>query len=493
MSPTSSTIQGSYEAATQTGSRTLVMSMTTSNMSEVANDLSGINTTEIAETETKDDGEAQLWVSPVPDWETAIPIWGVAWDFHVYFFASMFAVLMLVTLWLLANVLMGRKERHKRGKSAKRRGPSRRRMKSLLPPPVYSLIAFAAFLRALCLFVDPYHSTKRLPTALARVFGNLPFTSWVCAYQLLFLALNSALRVEVGTLGWLSKRWLIFSIVLFFMVFNTAVDLILVLAARLRPLLLLCMAANSVWMAVIAAEFAYNAIRLKRRIDETHRTLSSPPGHAMKAMALSGLTAAVTVSPKAESQQQQQQQRRGIRQSVRKLARHLTPSSLHMGRDDSDRTTRTLQLQEHILRTTVLLMLILLVYLSFLLYYLLGTANATPFERLVKPWTWYAVTTCYRTVELVLSIAVLYMLNKSHQKKRMVSDTTDAVMLPGGTQDPTSSMTNGTVFEPPRTSQVEIGGEAVQVQVREKNGEAANGLPAALLSFQRKTLLITAL
>lgn len=417
---------------------------------------------------------AQLWVSPVPDWNTTIPIWGRAWPFHTYFFGSAFTVLMLVTLALLLGAMENRRVRHYRIFGRQRR----RQAKSLLPPPVFSLIAFAAFIRALCLFADPYHSKRAFPTALARVLGTLPFTSFLCAYQLLFLALHSALRIEIGTLRWLSKRWLIFGAVAFFMIFNLAVDLILVLAVQLRVLLTLCMAANSAWLATIMVEFIINAVRLRRRIVETEATLGKRhAGLAMKALAMSGVTAAAAGSPKQVTTKRGP---RGFRQSVRKLTRRLTTSSLFSSK--KEKMEETLSLQRRILRMTVVLVATIGVYLALLLYYFLGTAGAFSFESLIKPWTWYAVTTLYRIVELVLSIAILLMLGQSQKKKRAGSDGTDSAW-------PSSMRQSARDVE----SQSNGVSHTTHSMPAAQSEECICELPAAAYYIRKKTMLVTAL
>ena len=433
----------------------------------------------------------QLWVTPVPNWNTSIPVWGAAWPFHTYFFGSAFTILMIVALVLLCGAMGNRRLRTRYrglGKQRKRRLP-----KSLLPPPVFSLLVFAAFLRALCLFADPYHSTKVLPAALARTFGNLPFTAFLCAYQLLFLALHSALRIEVGTLQWLAKRWLIFGVVAFFMVFNTAVDLILVLGVKFRPLLILCMVANCIWILILVAEFIMNAIRLRARIVSTQKSLTPRLGPAMKALAVSGMAAAAAGSPK-QAAEDPSTLIRGFRNSARKLKRRLTSSSIFKKKENMK---KSLSLQRRILRMTVVLLVTLVVYFGFLFYYLLGVTGATSFESLIKPWTWYTVTTCYRISELALSSAILIMLTQSQKKKSMPADVTDSNRL--SSMRPTNSGTsmseshsNGNLAARRRNPSV-IPEEEHEEERVESTGDAIGDLPAVFFYFRSNTLMITSL
>ena len=424
------------------------------------------------------DKQRQLWLSPVPQWNTAKDVWGVAWPLHTYIYATVFLGLFVISVIMLWKAVARRKA-SKRQPTGKLNG----RSSGLLPPPVLTLLTLATLLRAVLLYVDPYNSQKRFPTVAARTLGNLPFTCMIAAYQLLFLALRSSLKIKLGSLHWLQNRVRIFLVVASFMAFNTLVDIILVLAVKSRTLLLICMLANVAWLSVISVEYLVIMFRLYRRIHQT--PMASPLRGDMAdgdEYLLKQRGNSVSFAPEpATSGRRSLSEEVGRERSPSKLStlgRRFTQSSLVNKEDGGGKANRP-QFQKRVINMLLCLLLSSSVYLAFLFYYMLGVADAINFTELIDPWTWFSVATCHRLSEVAaVSVILVTMSLASGQKQRSsVSSRSDSWQL--NSISLTTSQSRA-VFVTVDAASAAAAGNATKLSQSLKSPVAAVPMPAIL-------------
>ena len=414
-----------------------------------------------------------LWLSPVPDWKTgaAQNCLGDAWPFHNYFFGSCFLVLGLVSV---LQLVLFRRSPTASPVHKKRRLDGRSKSTSgLLPPPVFILMATLGILRAVSLFTDPYGSEDRLPKLFGRVIFGLGFTSLLAAYQLLFVALHAALRMEVGSFGWLRKRWLIFAIVAFFLTFNTLVDIILVQAVASKPLLVLCMFANVAWCALMIAEFSVIAYRLHNRLafgrQQSRSKIQLDSNGSKKGFATSTSyapssnprnievkngdalgRAPQTHHPPMSERQPSFHQKVWMSMRRKRQSSQMSSMSVYSTGTLRRKARRQVRTQEGIERLALLTVVLATIHFSFQWYMIFGTLGAADFDELIRPRTWYAFVTVLRLVELALAASILATLIKAQfrMRKQWSTDIPDGpVVTSSGTVRYAASQVPGQEME----------------------------------------------
>ena len=405
---------------------TSTSSTSTSNSSVAEESLTGVNATShnvgctsttTNSTTTTCTSSKQLWLTPVPNWDDARSTWGKAWPFHQYFFATVFLCLFLVSFSMLWRSVCRQRDR---GRSPA--GKLSRRAAGLLPPPVLCLISAATLLKAISLYSDPYHSESRMPTTLARTLADLPFTCFLSAYQLVFLAVRSSLRIRLNSLEWLENRVFLAVVILGFLIFNTVVDIVLTTVLPSRELLLICMIANILWLAAIISELIAIGLMIHRRIAKW--TVKSPTSKRLRA-ALAG-SYDFSLSPATRQQASIDTLNDGVFDSPGRHARlgsclgspsDRRPSLTVPSATSSRKPSRRPSIEVRTLISTRYLALSATIYFSFFFYYFLGVSGAISFKSLIVPWTWYGVATAYRLTEVFLVFTILRAVHSAKQAR----------------------------------------------------------------------------
>ena len=193
-------------------------------------------------------------IEPLPEWSSAIPIWGQwGWGFHTLGFGAFFILLDIFLIITLVRL--------------------RRRMCSQpLLVLVTGILFVMAGLRALFLLVDPYSSTGHLPFCVIRITYNLAFpclTSAFCCIQILLLRIT---RVK-GPPPTCSHYQTVMVVMIGHFCMVILIELIVCGNPTLKLLILITQAFFITWGLVLCFGFIYNGFKLSQFTSETKRAL----------------------------------------------------------------------------------------------------------------------------------------------------------------------------------------------------------------------------
>lgn len=159
---------------------------------------------------------------PMPEWYSAVPTWGIAWDFYQYGIGATFAIVMISTATILLRTLQHRAARPKKA--------------SLV---VLILLFIFGLSRCLYLSVDAYNTKRILPEAFLNVLWSLGNPCIITAYTLFFLVLKNTFVLRERFQTWYTARKIAFITVPYFLLVLVA-DLVLFYLPSFEGLTFVC-------------------------------------------------------------------------------------------------------------------------------------------------------------------------------------------------------------------------------------------------------------
>ena len=136
----------------------------------------------------------------MPEWLSAVPTWGVAWDFYQYGLGVTFAIVMISTATILLSTLQRRATRPKKATLV-----------------VLILLFIFGLSRCLYLFIDAYNTKHILPEAFLNVLWSLGNPCIITAYALFFLVLKNTFVLRERFQTWYTARRIAFITVPYFL------------------------------------------------------------------------------------------------------------------------------------------------------------------------------------------------------------------------------------------------------------------------------------
>ena len=159
---------------------------------------------------------------PTPEWYSALPTWGIAWDFYQYGLGASFGIVMISTATILLRTLQHRAARPKKA--------------SLV---VLILLFIFGLSRCLYLSVDAYNTKRILPEAFLNLLWSLGNPCVITAYTLFFLVLKNTFVLRERFQTWYTARKIAFITVPYFSLVLVA-DLVLFYLPSFEGLTFVC-------------------------------------------------------------------------------------------------------------------------------------------------------------------------------------------------------------------------------------------------------------
>lgn len=186
-------------------------------------------------------------IEPHPDWSLAHDQWSAAWPVHIYGLGSLFVLLAVYALLILAVL--------------SRRHP-------LLAYTALAIFALGAS-RGFVMLVDPYASANRLPLAMVLVLQAATSPCLIAIFTLLELSIM--MRVRQPTERNI-QRFLI-GLLLAHLALVACIYVVVAVHPQLKLLVLLSQAIFITWGLVLCFVFVYNAFKITQFSHETTRVL----------------------------------------------------------------------------------------------------------------------------------------------------------------------------------------------------------------------------
>ena len=159
---------------------------------------------------------------PMPEWFSAVPTWGIAWDFYQYGLGAIFGIVVILTAAILLRTLQYRAARPKKA--------------SLV---VLILLFILGLSRCLYLSVDAYNTKQILPETLLNVLWSLGNPCIITAYTLFFLVLKNTFVLRERFQTWYTARKIAFITIPYFSLVLVA-DLVLFYLPSFEGLTFVC-------------------------------------------------------------------------------------------------------------------------------------------------------------------------------------------------------------------------------------------------------------
>lgn len=159
---------------------------------------------------------------PMPEWHSAVPTWGIAWDFYQYGLGATFGIVVISTATILLGTL--------------RHGAARPKKASLV---VLILLFIFGLSRCLYLSVDAYNTKQILPEAFLNVLWSLGNPCIITAYTLFFLVLKNTFVLRERFQTWYTARKVAFITIPYFS-FVLVADLVLFYLPSFEGLTFVC-------------------------------------------------------------------------------------------------------------------------------------------------------------------------------------------------------------------------------------------------------------
>ena len=132
----------------------------------------------------------QSFGEPLPEWYSAIPTWGVAWELYQYGIGAAFGILMLsIAIFILRTLASNRARRPKKA--------------SLV---VLILLFMFGLSRCMYLCIDAYNTKGIFPQAVANLLWSLGNPCIITAYTLIFLVLKNIFVLRERFMGWYTAK-----------------------------------------------------------------------------------------------------------------------------------------------------------------------------------------------------------------------------------------------------------------------------------------------
>ena len=195
---------------------------------------------------------------PVPDWQEAKKLWGIAWNIHWIGLGAMFSVLAIASVAALVR-------------SGKRKGFGRKPFVIT----INSLLLVLAVTRALYLFVDPYESRQnglKIPRWLAHLLYNIAFPCLTSAFGLIFLIFLRVAKLQLAPKRLQKAGFLIGIISLHFTIVLVAEIIGVIKPDTAIPAIIVCQVFFIIWGLLLSVSFIYAGLKVvhQSRIIKKH-------------------------------------------------------------------------------------------------------------------------------------------------------------------------------------------------------------------------------
>ena len=200
---------------------------------------------------------------PVPNWEEARELWGIAWEFHWIGFGVAFSVLAITSLIALVQ-------------AHKKRGFGRKPFVLA----IHSLLLFLGVTRALYLLIDPYESKQNgigIPRWVAQFLFNIAFPCLTSSFGLIFIVFLRVSKLRLVPKS-LNARVLVAVIL-----FHFALVLVADIAAAIDYenvviLLIICQLFFIIWGLLMSATFIYSGLKVIYQAKTVEKQLETQRG-----------------------------------------------------------------------------------------------------------------------------------------------------------------------------------------------------------------------
>ena len=187
------------------------------------------------------------WAEPEPDWPKAFNDWGVAWELHVYIFATCYMVMFVLAAISLTYFL--------KDKSSLKKG---RMTFSLL----IMVIIFTLF-RGIAMFMDPYGTTDRIPDNFFRMLWSMALPGLTASFSVLLLVLLDTTKMSLGP-----PKFQKLSTILIFTAGHFAIviisDIVFTLCNSCKGMLLFCQILFILYGVLLAVGYSYSSVAINK-------------------------------------------------------------------------------------------------------------------------------------------------------------------------------------------------------------------------------------
>lgn len=187
------------------------------------------------------------WAEPEPDWSSALPSWGIAWDLHVYISAGCYLIVFLLAVFSVLYFLKS-KQSMKQGK--------------LTISLLFMLIVFTV-LRGTVMLIDPYGTTGVMPGDYFRTLWSLALPGLTASFSVLLLVLLDTTKMSLGP-----PRFQKLSTILIFTALHFTIviasDVAFSLCDSCRGMLLFCQVLFILYGALLSVGYMYSSIAIHK-------------------------------------------------------------------------------------------------------------------------------------------------------------------------------------------------------------------------------------
>lgn len=223
---------------------------------------------------------------PVPNWEDAKPLWGVAWEIHWIGLGVAFGFLSVASV--VALVRANRRKRFGRKPYV---------------TAINALLLVLGLTRAIYLFLDPYGSKQngvKLPLWLAGLLYNLSYPCLTSAFCLILYVFLSVAKLTVVSKRLQNARFFV-AVISFHFAIVIAGELCLLFAPEVAVIIFIfCHMFFIVWGVVLSASFIYSGLKLiysvkkvSRRLQTQRRTSAAKVAKVTLVTSFLGLTSSI--------------------------------------------------------------------------------------------------------------------------------------------------------------------------------------------------------
>ena len=208
-------------------------------------------------------GKTDPQSEPVPDWEEARELWGIAWELHWIGFGLAFCVLAITSS--IALVQANKKRRFGR---------------KPFVVAINSLLLILGVTRALYLLIDPYESKQngvKIPKWFSQFLFNISFPCLSSAFSLIFVVF-----LRVSKLRLVSKKFnarIIVAIILLHFALVLVAEIAAVIDySNVAILLIICQLFFIIWGLLLSASFIYSGLKVIYRAKNVGKHLEAQRG-----------------------------------------------------------------------------------------------------------------------------------------------------------------------------------------------------------------------
>ncbi|WAR12874.1 hypothetical protein MAR_027054 [Mya arenaria] len=204
------------------------------------------------EVETEPEGEYDGEVGRAeaePDWPLAFKQWGPAWQLHVYFFASIFMCIAILSLMSMTFYLRDR----------------RRLRQGILTFTLQCLLFLFTLLRTLSLFINPYLTVYANEETAFTFLWSLALPSLTAAFSVLLLVFLDTTKMTLGPPIFQKLPVLLGITAAHFLIVMMSEVVCYVTPGSCKPMLMFCQCLFVLYGLLLGAGYLYTAIVVHRK------------------------------------------------------------------------------------------------------------------------------------------------------------------------------------------------------------------------------------